>query len=503
MNKDKFTKILYIIILVITATTAIQVYWNYNSFLNNKQQLKNDIQFSLDKAVNNYFENLAKQNTLGFKVDSAHQKSFLQKGGKFESIISELKFDHNGVNFIENTNHHHMDGISIINSEITENSNPTKHRFDISDSIGKQEWLIFIDSMKSKKEQKNIPLEFLTSKVVISITNEELNLNSIDSFLSNELKAKNIKLNYALQLLKNDSIKTNTNPSIITKSQTPLKSNSLLINEDEDLQLFLKDETGFILKRILGEIIISVLLILALVACLIYLLKIINKQKQLVEIKNDLISNITHEFKTPITTIGIAIESIKDFNKTTIDDRSNKYLDLSSTQLSKLNIMVEKLLETATLDSGELKLNKSKVNIVTLIENLIEKHKFQTETKTISFKTNNKSLLLDIDKFHFENALNNLLDNAIKYGGKSISIEIITSTKESIITISDSGNSLTKKQSQQIFEKFYRVPKGNTHDVKGFGIGLYYTKKIIEKHMSQINVSIKPNTSFKITIPNE
>jgi two-component system phosphate regulon sensor histidine kinase PhoR len=121
--------------------------------------------------------------------------------------------------------------------------------------------------------------------------------------------------------------------------------------------------------------------------------------------------------------------------------------------------------------------------------------------KTISFTSSEEDILYSIDVFHFENAINNIIDNAIKYGGKDISVEIVKQNNSIEITISDSGTSLTEAHKKHIFEKFYRVPKGNTHDVKGFGIGLYYTKKIIEKHNGNIDLSIKPNTTFKITLP--
>ncbi|WP_241148064.1 sensor histidine kinase [Lacinutrix jangbogonensis] len=225
--------------------------------------------------------------------------------------------------------------------------------------------------------------------------------------------------------------------------------------------------------------------------------------KKIAEVKNDLINNITHEFKTPIATIGVALESIKDFNIIDDKEKTKKYLNLSSSQLGKLNTMVEKLLETATLDSGNLDLNRDTIDLVALVSLLVEKHQMQTNSKTLTFNTSAAETRIYIDVFHFENAINNIVDNAIKYGGDDISISINKKNKTTEILISDNGKTLTKQEAAQIFDKFYRVPKGNTHDVKGFGIGLYYTKKIIEKHNGNISVSISNGTTFKITIPNE
>ena len=127
----------------------------------------------------------------------------------------------------------------------------------------------------------------------------------------------------------------------------------------------------------------------------------------------------------------------------------------------------------------------------------------QVPDKTFNNNMQLESLVINADIFHIENALNNVLDNAVKYGGDIITIDLLPKSNNFDILISDNGSSLTKANKDQIFEQFYRVPKGNTHDVKGFGIGLYYTKTIIEKHNGSINLELNKNsTTFKITLPN-
>ncbi len=165
--------------------------------------------------------------------------------------------------------------------------------------------------------------------------------------------------------------------------------------------------------------------------------------------------------------------------------------------------MVEKLLETATLDSESLELNKESKDIVALLELLVNRYQLEHQEKTFTTAIKIKSLMLFIDAFHFENALNNILDNAVKYGGDSIFIELFSTKKSVEILLSDTGNTLDKDNKNRIFEKFYRIPKGNKHDVKGFGIGLYYTKSIIEKHGGSIEVVLNnKRTTFKILLPN-
>jgi two-component system phosphate regulon sensor histidine kinase PhoR len=167
--------------------------------------------------------------------------------------------------------------------------------------------------------------------------------------------------------------------------------------------------------------------------------------------------------------------------------------------------MIEKILETATLNHEELKITKKPVNITNLIEEIITKYQLLSKGKTIFFKSTIPNKLIKLDAFHFENAIGNIFDNAIKYGGNTIEAELTSNKNSIILTISDDGNGIPKNQKDKIFEQFYRIPTGNTHTIKGFGIGLYYTKNIIEKHGGSIQVIYDKNnrTLFKIELPNE
>ena len=283
-----------------------------------------------------------------------------------------------------------------------------------------------------------------------------------------------------------------------------MDSKSTYLKKGEAFKLYYANPNFEALKRGFGGILLSFILALLIVSCLFYLLKIIKEQKELSIIKNDLISNITHEFKTPIATVSTAIEAIENFNVLDDKEKTQKYLSLSSIQLKKLHQMVEKLLETATLDSEQLLLKKETIDITEVVQKIVTKHQLLANNKTLNFSTNLKPIYINVDAFHFENVVSNLIDNAVKYGGDIIEININSILNNTEITVADNGNGVEKNQQEKIFDKFYRVPKGNTHNVKGFGIGLYYCKKIIEKHLGTISlVSDKNNTIFKINIPNE
>ncbi|PQB05051.1 sensor histidine kinase [Aureitalea marina] len=239
------------------------------------------------------------------------------------------------------------------------------------------------------------------------------------------------------------------------------------------------------------------------IASLLYLLAVIRRQKALAEIKNDLISNITHEFKTPIATIGVALEAIESFSGEEQNQRTHKYVQMSTEQLERLNGMVEKLLDTASLDRGEVILNTEPTNLVAMLDRLIHSEAMVQSGKQLNFESETEEILYPVDPFHFENAINNILDNAVKYGGDKIDLHIGRNTEAVVIRIQDSGNGLSGEHRKRIFEKFYRIPAGNTHDVKGYGIGLYYSLSMIEKHGGQLQLISTEPTTFEIRLPHE
>ncbi|MDO5978351.1 sensor histidine kinase [Flavivirga spongiicola] len=504
MNDLRYRWILYIIVFVILSTISVQVYWNYKNYLASKQQLINSVQTSLDNAIETYFANLAETNTLAFAFDRGLNEDISPNEYLLDSIANDIEVFTSNISKLDSLDIELNEELSLLKD--LESDSLVEYVFKDVTKRGKlTNRIILKKPIDSAMEVSHINnFKMLTSKVLISMTHDSLQLNKIDSLLRNDFNRKKLKINYRLSY-KNSITNTEQfakNP--IKKGSLVLSSKSTFLPSHSDLKIHFSNETKIILKRILTSILISTLLVLAVISCLFYLLKIIKQQKQLAEVKNDLISNITHEFKTPIATIGVALESIKNFNVIDNKEKTKTYLDMSSSQLSKLNIMVEKLLETATLDSESLELKKETYNVAEILLSIVEKHKMQTEVKTITYHPSSKSIMANLDVFHFENAINNILDNAIKYGGHSIIIDLAQNLSTVTISISDSGNSLTKATKDKIFEKFYRIPKGNTHDVKGFGIGLYYTKKIVEKHGGSIQLDLDNNlTTFKIHLPNE
>ena len=482
MNEKNYKWVVGFIIFTILTTIGVQLFWNFKEYQGNKKHLIGKVQRSLDNSVEAYFANITRTGIIKYNVNLEERTDTINSPSKNElrtKIDSTLK----NISKLENEK-------PILIKDYRNSNYP----FYTSDKILPQN----IDS--------------LISKVFISISRDSMDLKKLDSYLSEELQRHHLNLKYALIY---DYSKRDSQDSIITasrnlylenfpKNHLTTTSKSTFLPRRGKLELRFTNEVAILLKKSLASILLSLLLSAAIVSSLIFLLKTIYKQKQLAEVKNDLINNITHEFKTPIATIGVALESLTSFNAIDDKEKTKTYINMSTDQLSKLNIMVEKLLETASLDSDNLNLNFDEINSTALIQSIITKHNFQLKNKTIEFKNSNSDLHIKADEFHFENVINNIIDNAIKYGGDKIIIETKQVKNKFELSISDTGNSLSKANKTKIFEQFYRVPKGNTHDVKGFGIGLYYAKKIIEKHNGTIDVHLSNNlTTFKITLPNE
>ena len=479
MNAKKQHWTLYSITATIVLTIAVQLYWNYNNYLDNKQRVKNEIQNSLDTAIDEYYTDLSKSNFFAIvDYDSINSKSSFLKDFWNEDINSSKS------------------KVSISSIKISSDYSGVVEASKIPKILQQEIQKIKISS-DTTKFLKGI------QSVAIALDNDEINFTRLDSIFTNQLSKKGIKTPHYLILIDKDIKVGGSNKAKDIELSIFSNSKSTFLRPDQNLRAYYEDPTIQALKKSSTGILLSLLLSLSVIFCLIYLLKIISTQKELAEIKNDLINNITHEFKTPIATISTAIEAIESFNVADNKEKTKQYAAISAFQLKKLHVMVEKLLETATLDSESLMLQKEPTNIVDLIAKIAKKFELLTK-KDIKFTTNIDLKILKIDLFHFENAVSNLVDNAIKYGGDSIEINLNSVFNVTEISVADNGKGIDKSQQERIFDKFYRVPKGNTHDVKGFGIGLYYAQKIIEKHNGSINISSSfDNTIFKLQIPNE
>lgn len=267
------------------------------------------------------------------------------------------------------------------------------------------------------------------------------------------------------------------------------------------------NKTSFLLQQVWLPLLSSCIFLLIVILCFIYAIKVIIRQKKLSEIKNDFINNMTHEFKTPIATVSLAVEALQDPELASQDSFRSRYMGIIKDENRRLGDQVEKVLQAAALDKKDFKLKIEKINIHDLI------HSAQTHFDLLLEKrgglmqvvTDIKDPYIEADAFHLSNILNNLLDNASKYAKESpsITIDAKDTQNELVISIKDNGIGMTKDTLKKIFDKFYRVPTGNVHNVKGFGLGLAYVKTMMEAHKGYVTVEseIDKGSNFMIHLP--
>jgi signal transduction histidine kinase len=265
---------------------------------------------------------------------------------------------------------------------------------------------------------------------------------------------------------------------------------------------------SFIFKKIYPEILFAllVLVITALSFWLIY--RNILEQKRLINLKNDFISNMTHELKTPIATVGVAIEAMNSFNALDNPTRTKEYLDISKSELNRLTLLVDKVLKMAVFEQGNPQLNIETFDIADLTQEILNSMKLQFEryNATLSFEKMGEDFSVNADKTHITSVIYNLIDNALKYGGEKPDVKITLQSpfyQFCSFSVSDNGAGIPPQYQDKIFEKFFRIPTGDVHTTKGHGLGLSYIKSVIEQHKGKINVDSEEGKGsiFSIFLP--
>ena len=230
------------------------------------------------------------------------------------------------------------------------------------------------------------------------------------------------------------------------------------------------------------------------------------KQKRLADIKNEFISNITHELKTPIATVSVAIEALRSFNASMDAQRSKEYLEISANELQRLSLLVDKVLKLSMFENKGIDLKYEPLNMQALIKEVASSMRLQFEKKnaTVSISSEGDSSL-EGDRLHLVSVIFNLLDNALKYSYDNPHINITTidgGNKLSLI-VTDDGIGIPQEYREKVFEKFFRVPTGNLHNAKGYGLGLSYVAQVVKKHNGSIKVEPLEGggSKFVIVIP--
>ena len=341
--------------------------------------------------------------------------------------------------------------------------------------------------------------DYLTSLLKANFQNAEVNesfiLNIYDCFTDSIIFCKQIDV--STEGVVNDT-------SLIPTIVPPFEWNA---DEGHFFSIYFPEHHKGILSKMSFWIYSSVLLIL-IIGFLGYVISQLLKEKWLNEMKNDFINNMTHEFKTPLSTILIASDALQRDDISEKPDKLKKYAGIIASESERLQSQVERILQAATIEKEDISLKMEPVNVHNCLQRSIETFKVNIESKdgNLLFEPKAKQSTIKGNYEHLTLIFNNLIDNAIKYSGDQIDITVQTrNLKEDLleIRICDQGIGIAPEHLKHIFEKFYRVPTGNIHNVKGYGIGLNYVKILVEKHWGSIRAESTPGrgTTFILKFP--
>ena len=340
-----------------------------------------------------------------------------------------------------------------------------------------------------------------------------LTMQEMDSLINLQLNIRGVDIHFEFCIYKPERQEFLMEQSpgfrkdLIEKGNAFILFQSDIYTSPEYLLIYFPREKQFLLTELWGMLLISIILIIVIVYSFTYTIATIFRQKRLSEMKNDFINNMTHEFKTPISTISLACEALSDKDLRGSGEMLDSYLSMIQEENKRLAGLAEKILQTAVIDKGQLKMNKEMIDLHEIIIDVIKNLRIQVEIKDgvilKNFMAVNSSL--EGDKVHLTNLVYNLLDNANKYSPKKPVIRISTENTSSgiLLTIEDKGIGISKAEQKKVFEKLYRVPTGNIHEVRGFGLGLSYVKAIVAEHNGKISLESEVNkgSTFKVFLP--
>ena len=275
------------------------------------------------------------------------------------------------------------------------------------------------------------------------------------------------------------------------------------MSRSQRYQLVFEPVDSLVWKHMTGILATSFIILLILGFSFWFLIRTLLRQKTLEEIKSDFTNNITHELKTPIAVAYAANDALLNFNQAEEKTKRDQYLRICQEQLQRLSSLVEQILSMSMERRKTFRLHPEEVNLKELIVSLVEQHQLKADKPAqITLEIEPETPTIVVDRTHFSNIISNLIDNAVKYSKERADITIRCRQTEQTVTISiaDRGIGIPLDKQKHIFDKFYRVPTGNLHNVKGYGLGLFYVKSMVEKHGGTITVKSEPGKGSIFTI---
>ncbi len=506
MKKQLLGLLIVIMTVAMAVFISIQVYWIRNSM----QLREANFRRSIDEAVNRALLNLetieyARRTTsASLQILSQDTNSLLLPSLGIQNISNA---DSQGLNIVRQPGSESritpLPGkaekqLNDSNKTIPETTPAAAGENFSEEAAVRKQWMLNYLMNQTMSEQGVKDIE------------KRITVGLIDTLLKLEFSNKGIKIDYEFGVFSPDR-----NKIVLEKTGKyhdellfqgfpyPLFSGGAIATRDF-LLIYFPQQSKYNLQSLWIMMIVSMLLVFVIIAAFSYSVFTIIRQRKLSELKNDFINNMTHEFKTPISTISLACQALSDKDIPRSNEMYADYINIIGDENHRLGEMAEKILQTAVLEKGNLHLRPETIDMHMLISDAIHKIAIQIEIRdgviTQSLKAEHP--LIKADKVHLSNVIFNLLDNANKYSPRKPQIMVSTADAENgmFIRIHDKGMGISKANLKRIFEKLYRVPTGDVHNVKGFGLGLSYVKFIVEKHGGSITVESEPGKGSTFTL---
>ncbi|CAH0335614.1 Adaptive-response sensory-kinase SasA [Flavobacterium sp. CECT 9288] len=524
MNKLFFRLLVLLMSLSLIGIILVQVYWFNNSFENNDEQFK----FHVKQVLGNVAEKIQKQEAYNFYDKINHYKDSTGKVPKRDDILEFYYVQKN-----PKTNKTIIYSNSIISEDYKISPSFFDKKFDSEkfktfsakrvtevysdksiDKIGGSQSLIpdiKIEKSGNLNVLDNASFEiFYKDFASVLPIQERVTKETLNKMIRKELLESGVDTKFEFSVY-NNNLATNVKSGDFKYNKEATYSIPVFTdnegNSKYQLLVTFPQKKKFLLSELVSITILSIVFTLIIIIAYSSALNQLIRQRQISEIKNDFINNMTHEFKTPIATINLALDAIK--NPKIIDDKDKvlRYLQMIKDENKRMHAQVENVLRISKLEKKELDISKESNNIHEIIEDAIDHVNLIIEDRQGTIKCDFKAVRTTvlINDVHFTNVIVNILENAVKYSPNTPEIEILTENIKDmvIIKVKDKGLGMSKVAQKRVFEKFYREHTGDIHNVKGHGLGLAYVKRIVDDHNGHVYVESEKGkgSTFIIKLP--
>jgi len=516
MGKKLFILMVVLMSLSLIGIIFVQAYFINNTLINEKNQFTLNVKRSLsfvskaiedkefavfDNKLQEFIEKGGKPDTTALSEiilkyqDNANNETVIFRNGileesyKIPSLFFEIGLDSISLNRVQSNQETKVYSNNNLTGEFK--ISPEKS-FQNIQSMSPLQQAHFIAA--TRERFKNIP-------VYKRITSEE-----VSGFLKKQLKNNGIDINFEFAIYDKD-LATKVQSDDFEVSSATLGVPVFLDNNGEsDYRLYVDfpERNKFLFSTILKMLLLSVIFTTIIIVAYSSAVYQLIKQRKISQIKTDFINNMTHEFKTPIATINLALDSIKNPKIIGDQEKVMRYLGMIKDENKRMHAQVENVLRISKLEKNELNISKDRVKLHDLVEDAITHVELIVEDRKGYVKTHLEAAKSSVlaNESHFTNVIVNILDNAIKYSDDAPKIDVYTENvgNNILLKIADQGNGMSKQVQKRVFEKFYREHTGNVHNVKGHGLGLAYVKRIVEDHQGHISVESEKGKGSVFTI---